>query len=583
MPIEDIDYLYENSKVDTRVVYIDSNQRDRRYYPKANRFSVRFSPPLRNVFGLDILDASVPSSMFNVDYDKNDLYYITMEGRSGVSIAALTELIQELDRIDGFASIINYSAAQEAGDYPTLTKRLYRASIDEETDPFQEDIFGNDKVSTYLIEDPRRVNAPKVDIVALNKADNSFDEWMDNATNSEKKYIQVRRTKMPSVVMQPISSQAPPTVSGDNSGDYVEVAIDGIRYRLNYSDPNNKRFVDFLWCYYAKYGNLNPVETLYGRQNPPRRSRSFRIELERDNVYNWYYYVLSASQSPMPSTPTASFWHTRMRPSNQTVNTLIEDLKLALSSAGIFLPNDLVNYIQEYPYMRFQATTPFIFNMHTSTIGDVLGFDEYPTTSTTTKDRYTHVVLQNNMQMFGSVKGSKYFEIQSHGVLNLANARYTILRCEELESHIYGSYSFGSFTPGIGIFRFFDNYSPNHERQDYINIEKKPFHPLGKLDKITFSFILPDGINLYDFKGLNLLLILSIKYYMPSQTHKIERSVLNPNYDKNFRNYLYTYAIKRNEMNDDDNQSSEEDNAVENESLRTQLLQIQSKYDYDSD
>jgi hypothetical protein len=75
MSIEDINYLRGNSIKQTMVVLIDSKTRDFEVYPDPNYYSINFNTPFKNVIGFDIIDTSVPRTMYSVDKYNNLLYY----------------------------------------------------------------------------------------------------------------------------------------------------------------------------------------------------------------------------------------------------------------------------------------------------------------------------------------------------------------------------------------------------------------------------------------------------------------------------------------------------------------------------
>jgi len=75
MSIEDINYLRDNSIKQTMVVLIDSKTRDFEVYPDPNYYSINFNTPFKNVIGFDIIDTSVPRTMYSVDKYNNSLYY----------------------------------------------------------------------------------------------------------------------------------------------------------------------------------------------------------------------------------------------------------------------------------------------------------------------------------------------------------------------------------------------------------------------------------------------------------------------------------------------------------------------------
>lgn len=217
------------------------------------------------------------------------------------------------------------------------------------------------------------------------------------------------------------------------------------------------------------------------------------------------------------------------------------------------------------PKLRFSlADFGFFFDMEVSTIRTVMGFDEYATDDN--GGAYRRIVVPNNNRIFASnaydANGNlitdpprMFTEAASHklvapGVLYLLGTRYCVLRCDELDDHIYGSRSYGPWSPGMAVLKMFNVNDVAHQRIDFVNFSRKPFHPIGKLDKLSLRFETSDG-QLYDFKGINHLLVLSVKYYVPSQKRGFQGSVLNPNYQKDFASYFLGRGIAYKEHESD--------------------------------
>ena len=75
MSIEDIRYLKENSIKQNYIILIDSKNRDFEVFPDPNYYEVNFNVPFKNVIGFDIIDTSIPRTMYSVDKYNNTLYY----------------------------------------------------------------------------------------------------------------------------------------------------------------------------------------------------------------------------------------------------------------------------------------------------------------------------------------------------------------------------------------------------------------------------------------------------------------------------------------------------------------------------
>ena len=74
MSIEDINYLKANSIKQSYTFLIDSSLRDKSLYPKPSEYTIEFSEPFKNVIGIEVLDVTIPKTMYNIDYNNNKLY-----------------------------------------------------------------------------------------------------------------------------------------------------------------------------------------------------------------------------------------------------------------------------------------------------------------------------------------------------------------------------------------------------------------------------------------------------------------------------------------------------------------------------
>ena len=76
MSIEDIEYLYKNSVKENIIIKIDSKKRDKNIYPKPNKYKLNFEKPFKYVYGIDILDVSLPRTQYQIDKHNNELYFM---------------------------------------------------------------------------------------------------------------------------------------------------------------------------------------------------------------------------------------------------------------------------------------------------------------------------------------------------------------------------------------------------------------------------------------------------------------------------------------------------------------------------
>ena len=86
MSIDDIDYLKANSTLENFSFLIDSSDRDYISYPHPNKYVITFDSPFKNVVGFEIIDASIPRTMYSIDKYNNKLFFITNTNNSNIDI-----------------------------------------------------------------------------------------------------------------------------------------------------------------------------------------------------------------------------------------------------------------------------------------------------------------------------------------------------------------------------------------------------------------------------------------------------------------------------------------------------------------
>jgi hypothetical protein len=81
MSIEDINYLKKNSIKDNIIYKIDSSSRNKSIYLNPNKYVIDFEQPFKNVYGIEILDSSIPRTMYQIDkYNNTFFIYYTVSG-----------------------------------------------------------------------------------------------------------------------------------------------------------------------------------------------------------------------------------------------------------------------------------------------------------------------------------------------------------------------------------------------------------------------------------------------------------------------------------------------------------------------
>ena len=713
MSVEDIDYLVDNSVQDNFILYIDSASRNRSAYPHPNEYVVAFDEPFKFVYGIDILDASIPSTMYNVDTNNNTLrlgqykmylpavnsiYEQDKDVPSSKTFGIFYKNLQDVVGFDVFKNDTNVMNQQAPFTYKivfttpaVLTSgfleqtTLYKVIFSPYTDMNEmiNDFNTNKKLLTleqindlfyqpvtrgskhvlcvteklptpafsiltatevesqvasrnlqiarvynidknvckyieYTSSAPRNVTAPQTTI-----SQNSEISLFNQGTITQNIYFQFIHASE-TLYIKWYDSDAPPDSSVNTiidvitksyqsekdtgetltdkllKGPATTFALKRILTRFTSSKlptpPNNGKFQWIVnTIYYKDDEEFNPGSLIVESETQPKPYSYTSYEV-------YLYHFIPTSETAQSNAAFGSvngfaqlmnsnlyyvylsFLVSRLTPGNYSITNFLTEAKRALSNTGVSVDNSYIDDITIRPNLRFSSKTPFFFDMDLSTINTVMGFDEF--SYSTNGDLYEKLFYNDNKRLFGSLpadnpevamnNSTTSFKLTSPGVVYLLGTRYCILRCEELDDHLYGSRSYGKWSPGIALFKMFNVNDVAHQRIDFVNFQKKPFHPLGRLDRITLRFETSDG-SLYDFKGANHLLILSIKFYVPTQKNKMTKSILNPNYQQDYMNYFITRQVAYKDPPEGDEE--EEELTAKAESFAGRFLQKHLKYE----
>ncbi len=120
--------------------------------------------------------------------------------------------------------------------------------------------------------------------------------------------------------------------------------------------------------------------------------------------------------------------------------------------------------------------------------------------------------------------------VVSPGLVNLTGERYVLVRCPEIEQHMYRERAYEKYHAGLGMVKL-AGYGYRDQRFDFVSFPPRRFHVIGKLSKLTIRLERPDG-SLYNAHGVDHTLTLVIRYYaQPNAAADAGgRSLLNPKY-----------------------------------------------------
>lgn len=243
-------------------------------------------------------------------------------------------------------------------------------------------------------------------------------------------------------------------------------------------------------------------------------------------------------------------------PGDYTTNTFIDKVRILFFNNNIDLDMNAVDNPAELTNLiYFRSSKPFILDMRRSTLAEVLGFDVHTNVSSENVTKYTYNTEYNHKEGFEKLYHSTVNDLELNvvyapGMMYLIGNKYILLKCPEIEQHLYRSLSYSKYSLGLAKIRV-NSYGYNDEKTSFLKVPLREFHPIGKLSKITLRFETSEG-KLYNFKGVNHNIVFGIYYYEPKQENVVRDSILNPEYNPNLINYLYNQNEQEGESDEDD-------------------------------
>lgn len=121
---------------------------------------------------------------------------------------------------------------------------------------------------------------------------------------------------------------------------------------------------------------------------------------------------------------------------------------------------------------------------------------------------------------------------------NLISVRYILIRCEEIERYLYRDRAGEKSFMSLARFDMVDPYLNTRAFSFNNALPTRVIHPISRLDKLTLSFWNGSSGRLVDFRGLDHVLTIVVRYYaFSAKTRMMEEDVranwdaLNPRYE----------------------------------------------------
>ena len=464
--------MKHNGEIETKVIFVDSAQRDKLAYPDPALYTINFDEPMKSVVGVDVLDAVIPSTLYVVDEHNRDflLYVvgITSSPRHQRAINQMSNYLKWLLQLERPGHDMMAPASKSSVASVLLRGQV---SVQDErwgdtVDSHLADVPGgpeNDRIIGVRVIDTykARGGTPPVGVTVITLMQNEY--WIPNAIGwgSERHMFDFVDGRALMIV---VSKRAAPS-----SG--FPIVCQRLRFPVgNYST------VSSIIAAAANGGGTDDAATTTGTP-----AGSAYIQSQSDNADRL--------------------------------------LKLRVNTK---------------PWCDLLSAQRCLLAIDTSCgMSPVLGFSHYD--FATGRFRCAGRTFITN-QVDGALPTLRF---DGPGLVNMTGERYVILRCPEVEAGMYSAgASSGRSGTGLGLFRLSQPGVLGEQRQDYITVVKRPFHPLGKVDKLTLRFERGTGAGaLYDFKGVDHLLVLSIKLLIAKMPDNQAYSQLNPNYNPDYMKY----------------------------------------------
>jgi len=666
MPIEDVEYLIDNSDTNSYIVRADSSMRDKLAFPTPSMFALNFTQPFSYVYGVDVLDASMPSSMWNIEpinnsfkyhqvwinraseyigreslrketfyryhfqdtsffpelvscFDRKDnnrilftdeenatyvdqilpssqrdnmiamrrikgcvplrpvnalnddgrYFYLQFRDRMLALFAHLTDVMDVIKSIPGIRTL-NISPDQTTYTYHGLSETIL---------PIVHEV--HDNITVYILEhvnlyDDLQTSLPftKCSQIDVSTEDTYyvFDDILYTQDSSYSRDYSDSTQEMINVLTRDNSQK--------HMFDYanvIHVNTDTHIYRLQIDDgvvvdfplvyDASKNYENVVFYYnkslsvsnrayfdaYLKslvhydFKYFNNTEYVNIIEKKVLHSVGFKwcsaimlngfVEIESSN-YNIFDFMIALEQG---ITESVQVTNTKgVRYSYPFDSPFLINVKKANANGPVTRTGKIKFIVQSV------RETFFMIDIDNTTMSENIGFSVFKSVNKSSTDiLFERILHPTRKNLLASVTQGDDEQIIPPGVVYLLGVRYVVLRCPEIESLI-GSQSYDVSSGGIGIFKLALNQETVQQRLDFVHFVRKPFHPIEKMDRLTFRFELKDG-QLYDFKGVDMFMILQINTYVPKRKQHFDpkMSVLNPNYDPDFMRYLNRESDKK--------------------------------------
>ena len=582
MPIEDVDYLKSHSKRENYVFFVDSKRRNRLIDPHPGNYRLTFSTPISNVYGIEVLDAAIPRTMYNVDegynntlsffiYDstfdftrsKPNFTTVSIPGGDYNIVTFLNTLTPLLSaRVNGDSTMpIGRLTVSPTSNPPEKTNTLYftssysfmldmRSSLaetlgfDELADPLETTNYVKPQrtafmPSTWTLGDPRMVLetitynqllettfSTDTPMLFSNQVTRSYPTLNSPASSLTYQQLLERNETIELLKEQCVANQS----MWDNDSLYQSIYQGGeAQVVLQGPVSSTQTLQSNTWIAQPFYST---VSGSFG---------SFTLQIDNaDGAADEIAWGVTTTPS-IPDNPSVQSFPSRPVGLSSTI-TLLSQNVISITAYRVYWL--VIRTKSSAPLLGQLAITTVSATVASAQSASVNGQNVITIVGQSARQLQGgvwSVVSSNNNQMITALCCQvtvllNLYNVHAPGIFNLQGERYILLRCPEIESHMYRSLVSDENNMGICKFRM-GAMGMIDSRNDFFNAPAREFHPIARLKSITFKFETPIG-TLYNFRGCNHTLTVAIKYFEPVQQEVFTRSTLVPNYNGNINAFV---------------------------------------------
>ena len=550
--IEDIDYLRKNSIKQSYIFMVDSADRDHYQFPTPSVYGIVFDQPFINVFGLQVIDAHIPNTAFNIDggdpqYPTNNTIAFYIHDTS-ISI-----------------SNINPSSYTIASITPgNYTIQTVISTINSPTNPLlQMYVNNNSNLPLATISVQSQTNPPEttntlvftcpypfvIDTSQSTCAETLGFNLLTNANMNEQNKPPLERRFTTFTLPQNIinsnvykyqtysmyhSVDLPPNI-GLGSANMIYDGPTGIISNTSLGTSNYvaQSFVvpynSYLTGVAAALGNSTGVSSGIAYWSLWTNTTNFGAS--SNNISSNIYVGIPGTQIQLSNVErnNTGLLEVDYIDGGYTQTTPVSTLStptFAYLTPGVYWlvlnapdVNNNTLYYNDVPLSSGQSLNRF---MLLSNDGGKTYYNPYDS-------------IGNGLQYNASIQitmQQTYHKLTAPGIYSLLGQRFMVLRCKEIEDHSLRSLAYTKHSLGLAKFTM-GVVGVSQNRLDFSTVPLREFFPIGKLSKLSFRFETISG-QLYDFKGVNHTITFAVHYYEATGKYEFKNSLLNPNYTGNF-------------------------------------------------